>query len=62
MTEQQILQRATELSQQIDKAVQMADNEHDLKIVAFVMMNKACQALDLVAGEQERRRHFNEFA
>jgi len=62
MTEKELLDRAEWFSDRLDKVIQLADDEHDLKILAFVMMNKSSHALDVVAGEEERKFHFREFS
>ena len=62
MTEKELLARAEWFSDRLDKIIQLADDEQDLKILAFVMMNKSCHALDMIAGKEERKIHFREFS
>ena len=62
MTEEELLARAEWFGDRLDKIIQLADDEQDLKILSFVMMNKSCHALDMIAGEEERKFHFREFS
>jgi len=62
VTEEELLARAEWFSNRLDEVIQLADDEQDLKILSFVMMNKSCHSLDMIAGEEERKFHFREFS
>lgn len=55
-------QRANELLEPINQALMLCDNQHDLLILCFAMMNRSRDIIDKQLGESKRKNLFSEHA
>ena len=62
MNQQQISSKSEELFTLINKQINMTDNEEELLLLAFLMMNKSKEIIEASLGESQRKFFFEEYS
>jgi len=60
MDNDDIQHRLAELMEPINRQIMMCDEQNDLLILAFAMMNRSREIIDQQLGEHKRRELFKE--
>lgn len=60
MNSEEINQKSKKLFEHIDKQIMMCDNDKDLLMLSFLMLNRSKDILDKLIGPEKRKFFFRE--